>query len=144
MFCQEQGYVDEKNAVEETWGHMASAAGFRHIFYSETPSGAESGLYGNTLYVECGSGRMQTYDKTVLALKYIDEHFEYDAVVKTNVSTYVNVEVLRQALEYRLERDPDSIYCNRLLYWPKKLMAPRGDFTVISRDVCREIVENYG
>ena len=41
------------------------------------------------------------------------------------------------------EKDKDSVYCNRLLYWKKKLMWPRGDFTIFSRDICREITENY-
>ena len=139
MFCNHPGYVGEKTAVEKTWGQCAVKAGFRHIFYTETPSGVEPGLRGNILYVECGGGRMQTYDKTALALKYVNENFEYDAVVKTNVSTYVNVELLKQVLTYWFERDSSSVYGNTMLYSPRKLMWLRGDFTLLRRDICCEI-----
>lgn len=58
MFCGEQGYVDEKKTVEETWSKDAVKAGFRHIFYAEAPKGVQPGLYGNVLYVKCRPGRL--------------------------------------------------------------------------------------
>ena len=143
MFCNKQGYIDEKNAVKKTWGYDAIKAGFKHIFYTETLTNNESKLDGNILYVNSGSERLQTYDKTILAFKYIEENFDYDIIVKTNVSTYVNIEILKQLLEYKNSNDQNSIYGNRLLCWPNKFMGLRGDFTIINRNLCKDIISNY-
>jgi len=95
MFCNLPEYIEEKNAVEKTWGRDVAKAGFKQFFYSEADFNHAPGLVGNVLYVKSGSSRWSTYDKTMSALKYVQENFDYDVIVKTNMSTYVNIEILK-------------------------------------------------
>ena len=142
MFCSKSGYVHEKNAVEATWGQKAIKAGFKHIFYREALKDSELGLHGNVLCVKCGKNRQDTYDKTVLAMKYVEENLQYDVVVKTNVSTYVNIDILEQLLEYKESYGKNLIYGNRLRLL-SQLMYVRGDFTVLDRPICQQMINNY-
>lgn len=141
MFCGQPGYLAEKRAVQSTWGADAKAAGYRHIFYAESPDG-QTRLDGDTLLLPCPPGLAGTYEKTALALRYVEEHFDYDAVVKTNVSTYVNVGMLGQMLEYRERNEPEAVYGSRLLLSMSTAYL-RGDFTVMGRPVCRDIAAFY-
>lgn len=135
MFCNKSGYIHEKNTVESTWGQEAIKAGLKHIFYREASKDSELGLHGNVLCVKCGKDRKATYDKTILAMKYVEENLKYDVLVKTNVSTYVNIDILKQLLEYKSANGNNLIYGNRLRLL-NNLMYVRGDFTIIDRSIC--------
>lgn len=141
MFCNKDLYVKEKIAVEQTWGQDAVKAGFKHIFYTETDKNTR--LSGNVLYISCPGSRVKTYKKTSNALKYIEDNFDYDYIIKTNVSTYVNIQILIQALEYLMKNNNnDDIYGSRIILDGKNLYI-RGDFTIINRQTCRDMLKVY-
>jgi len=55
-------------------------------------------LEGNTLYVPCKENYQNILEKTILGIRYIEMTFDYDVLVRTNVSTYFHIEKLRRKL----------------------------------------------
>lgn len=97
MSCNEPFFDAERIAVHETWakdlidGYYPCAT-----FYSYTASTRNySYIENNTIYVKCGDGLFDTFDKTIECFRILKNlDITYDYIIRTNTSTYLNIPIL--------------------------------------------------
>lgn len=138
MFANTENYFIEKSICEQTWSQLFDNS-ILHLFYT---SGCrdKSIKVGNTLYLPCNDTLSDTFCKTLKAIEYIVDNYQFENLIKTNVSTYINSKVMQKMLDWKKVYDNDSIYCNKLHLVNFGFFA-RGDFTVLNYNHCKTIVE---
>ena len=103
-------------------------------------------LEGNTLYVPCKETYQNILEKTILGIRYIELTFDYDILIRTNVSTYFHLEKLRRKLSSPLyqknffggftERTKQSYFDNST---DRKFVSGTGVF--LSKEAVSRLVE---
>ncbi len=78
----------------------------------------------------------QTYEKTVSAYKYITEYYDFDWVVRINISLFINLYLLDKVVD---KLDKKHIYCNSINSYINandytNHLYPRGDCYIISQE----------
>lgn len=77
-------------------------------------------------------------DKTVLALKHIDEHYKYEYIMRTNLSSFF---VMDRLMSY-VDTLPKDKCLTGVIYnnWPRPFTSGAG--TIMSADVARYLYQN--
>lgn len=140
MTCNHSDYINEQIACQNTWVKMLNNTKYIHFFYTSTHK--ETYRKDNIIYVKCNDNRNDTYDKTILAIKYIIDNYEFKHLIKTNCSTYINIKILDDVLEYKSLYDNDIIYCSQLQLCNWGYFA-RGDFNIIPIQYCNDLINSY-
>lgn len=76
---------------QETWAHALPDG--VSVFWLRGHEEDTFRLEGNTLYVPCLELYGNILEKTILGMKYLVDNLNFDVIVRTNVSTYFNVEM---------------------------------------------------
>ena len=85
-----------------------------------------------------------TFEKTMFAFELSLQKFEFDVLVRINISSYINIRLLDSCID---TIDTKCIYANKLLVVTSdpthpNFLAPRGDFFMTGRDVIKGILEH--
>ena len=112
MFANTENYFIEKSICEQTWSQLFDNS-ILHLFYT---SGCrdKSIKVGNTLYLPCNDTLSDSFCKTLKAIEYIVDNYQFENLIKTNVSTYINSKVMQKMLDWKKVYDNDSIYYGML------------------------------
>ena len=97
----------------------------------------------NTLTFKTVSGWGELLPVTFSALSYLLKHEDFDYVVRTNVSSYWNVPLVRKYLE---ENQTESLYAGvigTVEDGSKVIKYASGAGIVMSKDIARTLVSNY-
>lgn len=85
-----------------------------------------------------------TFEKTMFAFELSLQKFEFDVLVRINISSYINIRLLDSCID---TIDLSCIYANKLLVVTSdpshpNFLAPRGDFFMTGRDTVKGILEH--
>ena len=99
----------------------------------------------DVLYCTAKDDINSTFDKTIEALQYVINNKNFDYLVRTNISTYINIPLLSEAIH---QFNKDYIYANKFntyLTSAKYLhdVYPRGDAYIISHYKLQEALQYY-
>lgn len=145
--CSDIDYIQEERTILETWGRditEGTQEDLELIFVrSRKNSKPEYIKEESILYVDSSDGVHDTYEKVLKAFKFIDEHFEYDYILKTNTSTYINISLLKKFIEELPENDKN-------IYGPRYIingssggkMYFRGSFLLFPRTVIKDVIKS--
>ena len=137
MSCNQPLYLEEEQACRDTFLKEAESAGIPYWFYKGvSQEHPEAGFdeETHTLYLDVPDGLAGTGKKTIAALESILS-LDFDYVIKTNVSTYLNIKnIVNGTKNWEGENDL-NIYGGRFIIndASKKVPFPRGYFTVMSK-----------
>lgn len=116
------------------------------FYYSNTEDNSviKDNDYPNVyhLYFDEHESVYRTFEKTRCCLKWIKDNHSPDVYVRTNISTYININLLDSVIEHI---DKDKVYCNRINNHTNPTSAffndvyPRGDFMVFGESVVNAI-----
>lgn len=139
MSCNNPLYEAEEQACKDTFLKEVKNTNIQYLFYkSTTPERPDQGIDWNThtLWLNAPDDRLGTAKKTEAALE-MTLPLEWDYVLKTNVSTYLNIERITKAIESWPGREDTNIYgASFLVNTPsKKTPFPRGHFAIIPRNL---------
>ena len=142
MSCNQPLYEEEERACRETFLRDAEGAGVPYWFYR---GGAESPLTDpvtRVMTLPSGDGLGSTSRKTVMALAAALQDDSWDYLVKTNVSTWLDVPKLLSAVSRWEGRDDPRVYGSRFLAnaASKDVPFPRGNLTILSRSLAEAVV----
>ena len=145
MSCNQPLYKDEEQACRDTFLRDAEGAGLSYWFYkgvSEEHPEAGMDKESHTLYIDANDGLGGTSKKTAVALAEALKHDDWDYVVKTNVSTWLDVQKIQEAVDKWEGREDRNIYGARFISneSSKKVPFPRGHFIILSRAMVEGIV----
>ena len=143
MSCNQPLYLSEEQACRDTFLKDAEGAGLSYYFYKGLDETHTSPCIDNTthtIYLDVNDGLGGTAKKTALALSVAD-NLDFDYLIKTNVSTYLNINNIVKALENWEGGEDLNIYGGRFLInkASKNIPFPRGYFTVLSKRLVNEI-----
>lgn len=145
MSCNNPLYEKEELACMNTFLMDAEGAGIPFYFYkSVSERHPEPGFdeEGHTLYVEAPDGLAGTGKKTAAALKAILP-MDFDYVIKTNVSTYLNINNILIGTRNWPGKDDTNIYGGRYIINKSSLNVPfpRGCFLVLSKTLTKGMLD---
>ena len=110
------------------------------LFYKGTEK--ESYREGDTLYIKNSDLLEHTYSKTMDALDFIDKNlilkdntiFEYDYILRTNTSTYINIDMLN-AYAKGLDKYEFMMHCAEIdcCWWSKMHFYAKGNALLMNK-----------
>ncbi len=143
MSCNQPLYEQEEQACRDTFLKDAEGAGLSYYFYKGTDGELSIDGENHTMLLPVPDGLGGTSRKTVLALAEALKMDDWDYVLKTNVSTWLDIQKIVRAVDKWEGRQDRNIYGARFLAneASKKVPFPRGHFTILSRSLVEGIVQ---
>ena len=93
MSCEQEIYKNEEEIIRKTWAKdilYDKYENLKLLFYRGGSDDIKE--YNNILLLKNNDDLEGTFEKTKEAFLYVKDHFEYDYIIRTNTSTYVNVQ----------------------------------------------------
>ena len=142
MSCNQPLYLSEEQACRDTFIKDAEGAGIPYWFY-RGGSEANSIDSEHVMHLSCPDGLAATSVKTVLAMAASLGNGDWDYLVKTNVSTWLNIGNIVDAVDKWPGRNDTNIYGARYIAnkSSKNVPFPRGNFVIYSRAMVEGIVK---
>lgn len=142
-------YSKQEKVIEETWKSYAES-NFKNIkvlFYKGTDK--ESYREGDTIYIKNLDLLETTYSKTLDAFKFVNENlilkdnslFNYDYILRTNTSTYVNIDLLNEYVK-KLDKYEFMLHCAELdcCWWSKMHLYGKGNALLMNKFYIERLV----
>ena len=146
MSCNQPLYQEEERACRDTFLKDAEGAKIPFYFYKGvSEEHPEPGFdeETHTLYLNVPDGLGGTGKKTVAAFEAVLP-LDFDYIIKTNVSTYLNIKNILAGMENWEGRDDHKIYGGRYIInkVSKNVPFPRGYFTVLSKSLTEGMLDS--
>lgn len=127
MSCNQDFFIQQEKNIKELYAKDILEGLYENIdFWIYTASEDEKYHVNKSqhkLYIPCDDTLGGTYEKTYKALKLIEKlGFEYDYILRTNLSTYINVNVLNMFVNSDVI-DDKHVYCGGI-YCAKNATGP--------------------
>ena len=143
MSCNQSLYEQEEQACRDTFLKDAEGAGIPYYFYksslkAEKPSIDEE---SHTMLLPVFDGLGGTAEKTTMAFMEALKMDGWDYLLKTNVSTWLDIPKIMQAINKWEGREDKNIYGAKFLAndASRNVPFPRGHFTILSRSMIEGI-----
>jgi hypothetical protein len=126
--------------IQQTWGSI-SIDNIKIIYYYGNPNKTNDLpiIEGNNLY----SKYEETFEniglKTIDMFKYAYENYEFDFLLRTNASSYINQEALINYLTNKIPKNYAGGFIGKI---PNKFNFLSGSGYVLSRDLVNFIIKN--
>lgn len=136
--CNQERYLNEEQIIRETWAKRLRKD--CDIFYYRGEG--DDTLEGDVLLLNCKDDLNSTFLKTVRAL-YVFKNKDYDFVVRTNTSNWVNVDLLLDTLE-TLDPNKRELYGCKVVSNVGSQGIPflRGNLLVFNRCVLKDLFDS--
>lgn len=146
MSCNKDIYTKEEEACRETFLNDAEKEGIPFYFYKGISEEHPLQLIdkeNHVMYLPVNDGLGGTSQKTVMAFSEALKMKDWDYIVKTNVSTWLDVKKIKKAVEKWEGRDDRNVYGARFIAndASKKVPFPRGHFVILSRALVEGVVK---
>lgn len=149
MSANKQPYTAEEEVVKKTWAKDIIDGKYEGCsFYAySASSNKRSYVKENHIYIDASDSLEGTYDKTYKCFLFLLENYNFDYIVRTNTSTYINVQLVTDFINQLPETD-DKIYCTRLISCVPKYeknigVFPCGLFYFFAQKVVKNAVHAY-
>ena len=128
MSCNQEIFQQQEENIKQLYAKDIIEGKYENIdFWIYTASTDEKyhvNKKQHKLYVPCDDSITGTYDKTYKVFNLIEKlGFEFDYIFRTNLSTYINVNLLNQFVNNILEDEDKHIYCGSI-YCTKNATGP--------------------
>jgi len=142
MSCNIERFRNEEQVIKETWGKpiIEGDPDVSIYFYR---GGCNMNVVNDKTHeilLSCGDGLDNTFEKTIKAFLGINRK-DYDYVIRTNTTTYLNIPLLKQVIE-QLDNTA-QFYGGRLVSNRKSEYVPffRGCFMMFPKSLVTELLE---
>lgn len=127
MSCNQDLFLQQEQNIKQLYAKDILNGKYENIdFWIYTGSKDEKyhiNKKAHKLYVPCDDTLKGTYEKTYKTFNLLDKvGIEYDYILRTNLSSYVNVELLNRMINEN-ELDPQHVYCGAI-YCAKNATGP--------------------
>ena len=134
MSCNKTQYEEEEKACRETFLRDADTLGIPYYFYKGGYDVQRMDDAAHTMHLTSPDNLAGTARKTVDALK-MSLNYDWDYIIKTNVSTWLDINKIHNTIQNWEGRDDRNIYGARFIInnISKNVPFPRGNFMILSR-----------
>lgn len=147
MSCNQDRYINEEYVIRKTWGKDIIEGKYENIKLYFYRGGFDKVYFDDenkVINLTNTDDLNGTYHKTLEVFEYIIEKCkDFDYIIRTNTSTYINVEAILQFLEIDDLKD-DVMYGTRLLINNTNLNVPflGGHFMIIPKKICNILLNS--
>ena len=128
--------INEKKQ-KKTWVKYAKNNGNKALFYK---GGTNEILDEDYLYVNSGDGLYDIGYKTIDALKWVKKNYDFNYVIRSNSSTYINVKEIEKFIESLDLNTP--IYAGRSTSFNNQFNYVHGSCIILNSLAVMNIIEN--
>lgn len=144
MSCNQERYINEEQVIKKTWGKDIIEGKYDNIkllFYRGDAD--EIYVEDNVIYVDEKDDLNGTYHKSLKAFRYVENNFEYDYIIRSNTSNYINIKAIKQFLDFDLI-DNETMFGTSLLISGVNNGVPflRGNFLIIPKKIINILINN--
>lgn len=134
MSCNLEKYLNEEQAVRNTWGKDIDQGKYPGIEYFFYTSGDKEYVdkINRKIYVQCGDTLDDISIKTRKALILADKIFDYDYILITNLSTFLNLKLIYNFINSDLINE-NYIYGGDYIQALHLMGFFRGNFILLSK-----------
>lgn len=139
MSCNDPVLKTCTEMLDITLGKEAAEHGVKYLTY--TGGHNEQSIIDN--YINCVSGDDldSTFLKTQESLRLVKESFDPDYVIRTNTSTYVNLDLVTKFIKLEIDRHKQRlIYDGEIADLDGRIQL-RGNSFILSREMVEKIIE---
>lgn len=113
MSCNQERYINEENVIRQTWGKEVLEGKYDNVELLFYRGGSDSTyLEKDVLHLTSDDTLRGSYQKSIDCFKWLIENKEFDYIIRTNTSTYINVDAIQQFLEFNID---ENITCGPYL-----------------------------
>lgn len=104
MSCNQERYINEEHIIRKTWGKDILEGKYDNIELMFYRGGSDNTyLEGDVLHLTSDDTLIGTYQKSIDAFNFLLENKEFDYIIRTNTSTYINVDAIQQFLNFDVD-----------------------------------------
>lgn len=144
MSCTRKDFMAEEQAIKETWAKDILDGKYPNISWYAYRNTLYEHPYdmNNIIYVPELDDRKHTYQKTIACFKYVKDKFDFDYIVRTNTSQYINLKLLDKFIE-ELDYGDENIYTGQICFNTSSNLKVygRGNFIIFSKKVFNRIIK---
>ena len=106
MSCHDKVFLDEEILCKNTW--LKFVDNFDNINYYIYKAGKQDQIIHHDIFVKAPDDKDHTYTKTIRCFELINNrNIEYDYIVRTNLSTFINIPLLNEYLTFKFNNVDD-------------------------------------
>lgn len=114
MSCNQNRFVNEEYIIRKTWGGDILEGKYDNIELLFYRGGSDNTyLENDVLHLTSDDTLIETYQKSIDCFKWLVENKNFDYIIRTNTSTYINVDAIEQFLS--IEDIDENITCGPYL-----------------------------
>lgn len=147
MSCNQQTFLNEEECVKQTYAKEILEGKHENLDILFYRGGVDKSFYdaGKKLYLSTENDDLNgTYHKTLDVFRFVYENFpEYDYIIRTNTSTYINIEAILQFLNLEEDYSGKAIGAD-LIISPINMSVPflRGHFLLFHKEIIKDLINN--
>lgn len=141
LSCNLKKYLDEEDIIRRTWGKDIDIGMYPDIDYYFFRSSEQYGIDRNqkVIYVKCGDTLKETAQKTNKVFFVAIKQFDFDYVLLTNCSTFLNLKLINNFINSEFI-DKDKIYTGEFFAPLQMTSFIRGNFILLSKKYAEYII----
>jgi hypothetical protein len=129
-------YSVMKNITSQCLNKAKCQYNIEYFFVESVDLDTDLMIKNDTIYVNCKESLETILEKTHKALIYINNNYDYDIIIRTNISSFWNIKNLYELVE---DLDENNIAMGYVLYWDRVFIYGTG--IIMSRDLCEKVCE---
>lgn len=144
MSCNHWFFQDEEQLVKNTWLKPVIEGKYPEIDYYFYTTGKTEHIdkENHKIYVNSDDKWDSTFYKTKRAFTIAKENLDYDYIVRTNLSTYVNIKMLLAVIKLYLSPNNDKHVCGIELCNNSGIFYPIGKFLIFTKEDADVIINS--
>lgn len=137
MSCNSQIFKYQEDVCRNTWIKRGKELGIDIYIYT---SSYKNYIENDKIYINCPDDLKHTFEKTIKAISQLD-YYKYDYILRTNLTTYVNCDLLIDYCKY-LKENNYEIACGDIMLCNHGMYAYRGNSLILMPKVWDFIINN--
>ena len=139
MSCNDPVLKTCTEMLDITLGREAEKYGVKYLTY--TGGHNEASIIDGCIHCVSDDDLDSTFLKTQEALRLVKESFDPDYVIRTNTSTYVNLDLVTKFIKSEIERHQQRLIYNGEIADLNGRIQLRGNSFILSREMVDKIIE---
>ena len=147
MSCNQEAFFNEEEGIKQTYAKEILEGKHENLDILFYRGGVDKSFYDaeKKLYLSAENDDLNgTYHKTLDVFRFVYENFpEYDYIIRTNTSTYINIEAILQFLNLEEDYSGKAIGTH-LIISPVNKSVPflRGNFLIFHKEIIKDLINN--
>lgn len=143
MSCNNPDFIKEEKVVLDTWAKKVLNNKNTELFFYR--ASADNNFHiiedKHLLLIPSPDDRRNTHIKTLKCFEEIYNKFDFDFIIRTNTTNYLNIDGILNYLKYK-DKNDNHIYLTCLSYlYDLDVFYGRGVFYLFSKKIIKDIIE---